>query len=95
MIIEGKAIGVMVVQDYKNALVYGEREQRILEFVSSQAAMAIFRKRSEENSPIPPYVAFGPGTPSRSGFFGRTVILIFWGATGHSCWIPACIRPQN
>ena len=49
LIIDGKAIGVMVVQDYKNALAYGEREQRILEFVSSQAAMAIFRKRSEEN----------------------------------------------
>ena len=48
LIVAGKAIGVMVVQDYKDAGVYGEREQRILEFVSSQAAMAIYRKRAED-----------------------------------------------
>ena len=49
LIVEGKTIGVMVVQNYKNVRAYGEREQRILEFVSSQAAMAIYRKRFEEN----------------------------------------------
>jgi PAS domain S-box-containing protein len=48
LIVAGKAIGVMVVQDYKDAGAYGEREQRILEFVSSQAAMAIHRKRAED-----------------------------------------------
>jgi PAS domain S-box-containing protein len=48
LLIEGKTIGVMVVQDYKNASAYSEREQRILEFVSSQIAMAIYRKQSEE-----------------------------------------------
>ena len=48
LIVEGKVIGVMVVQDYKNARAYGEREQRILEFVSSQVAMAIHRKQVEE-----------------------------------------------
>ena len=48
LLIGGKAIGVMAVQDYKNAGAYGEREQRILEFVSSQAAIAIQRKRAEE-----------------------------------------------
>ncbi|HEX7394835.1 MAG TPA: PAS domain S-box protein [Anaerolineaceae bacterium] len=47
LIVEGKVIGVMVVQDYKNARAYGEREQRILEFVSSQVAMAIHRKQQE------------------------------------------------
>jgi PAS domain S-box-containing protein/putative nucleotidyltransferase with HDIG domain len=48
LIVEGKVIGVMAVQDYKNARAYEEREQRILEFVSSQAAMVIHRKRAEE-----------------------------------------------
>jgi two-component system, cell cycle sensor histidine kinase and response regulator CckA len=48
LIVVGKTIGVMVVQDYKNARAYGKREQRILEFVSSQAAMAIHRKQAEE-----------------------------------------------
>jgi diguanylate cyclase (GGDEF)-like protein/PAS domain S-box-containing protein len=43
----GKAIGVMAVQDYKNARAYTDRERHILEFVSSQAAMAIHRKRAE------------------------------------------------
>jgi diguanylate cyclase (GGDEF)-like protein len=48
LIVEGKTIGVMVVQDYKNARAYGEREKRILEFVSTQVARAIERKRLEE-----------------------------------------------
>ena len=48
LITAGKAIGVMAVQDYKNPLSYGVREKNILEFVSSQVAKAIERKRSEE-----------------------------------------------
>lgn len=40
-------IGVMAVQDYSNAAAYGARELRMLEFVSSQVAMAIQRKRAE------------------------------------------------
>ena len=48
LIAADKVIGVMVVQDYENARAYGIREQRILEFVSSQVAMAIHRKQSEE-----------------------------------------------
>jgi PAS domain S-box-containing protein len=48
LIIAGKAIGIMAVQDYNNARAYGEREQRILEFVSSQVAMAIHRKQAEQ-----------------------------------------------
>lgn len=41
-------IGVMVVQDYEDKYSYGIREQRMLEFVSSQIAMAINRKRAED-----------------------------------------------
>jgi PAS domain S-box-containing protein len=48
LLIAGKAIGVMVVQDYEDAGAYGKREQRILEFVSSQVAIVIHRKRAEE-----------------------------------------------
>jgi two-component system cell cycle sensor histidine kinase/response regulator CckA len=46
--IEGKTIGVMVVQDYANAVAYGENERQVLEYVSSQVARAIARKRAEE-----------------------------------------------
>jgi len=41
-------IGVMTVQHYSDATAYGEREQHILEYVSSQVAKAIERKRAEE-----------------------------------------------
>jgi diguanylate cyclase (GGDEF)-like protein/PAS domain S-box-containing protein len=46
--IEGKTIGAMVVQHYTNPEAYSEREQHILEFVSSQIALAISRKQAEE-----------------------------------------------
>jgi len=43
-----EAIGVMAVQHYSDPTAYGEREQHILEYVSSQVAKAIQRKRAEE-----------------------------------------------
>jgi two-component system, cell cycle sensor histidine kinase and response regulator CckA len=46
--IEGKTIGVMVVQHYSDPSAYSEREQHILEFVSTQIAKAIERKRATE-----------------------------------------------
>ena len=48
LIIDNVVIGVMVVQDYEITSTYGVREQRILEFVSSQVAMTIRRKQSED-----------------------------------------------
>lgn len=48
LIIEQKAIGVMTVQHYTDAHAYGESEKQILEFVSSQIARAIDKKRAEE-----------------------------------------------
>jgi PAS domain S-box-containing protein len=48
LLIENVVIGVMVVQDYEITSTYGVREQRILEFVSSQVAMTIRRKQSED-----------------------------------------------
>jgi diguanylate cyclase (GGDEF)-like protein/PAS domain S-box-containing protein len=48
LIIEGKTIGAMVVQHYSDPKAYGEREQHMLEFVSSQVAVAISRKQVEE-----------------------------------------------
>jgi PAS domain S-box-containing protein len=47
LIVTGKAIGVMALQDYQNPNAYGERELHMLEFVSSQVAMAIHRKQAE------------------------------------------------
>ncbi len=44
----GRTIGVMAVQSYGSAVRYHKSEKEILEFVSSQVAMAIDRKRSED-----------------------------------------------
>ncbi len=43
-----KTIGVMVVQHYSNPSAFGQREQNILEFVSSHVARAIEHKQDEE-----------------------------------------------
>ena len=45
-----KTIGVMAVQHYQDPFAYTEREQRILEFVSSQVATVIARKQAEETA---------------------------------------------
>ena len=46
--IGGRTFGVIAVQDYRNPQSYGPAEQRMLEFVSSQAASAIHRKQDDE-----------------------------------------------
>ncbi len=46
--IDNKTIGVMAIQHYSNPKAYSEREQQILEFISSEVARAIEHKRSEE-----------------------------------------------
>jgi GAF domain-containing protein len=48
LIVEGRTIGAMVVQHYSDPEAYGEREQHMLEFVSTQVALAINRKLTEE-----------------------------------------------
>jgi PAS domain S-box-containing protein len=45
--IQGKAIGVMAVQDYCDGQAYGEEEKQILAFVATQTALAIDRKRGQ------------------------------------------------
>ncbi len=47
LIVDGKTIGVMVVQTYDQGVRYKSRDLDILQFVSSQAALAIERKRAE------------------------------------------------
>ncbi|MGA2112905.1 MAG: GAF domain-containing protein [Anaerolineales bacterium] len=47
LIVEGKTVGAMVVQHYSDPKAYGEREQHMLEFVSTQVAIAITRKQAE------------------------------------------------
>ena len=49
LIVEGRTIGVIALQDYANPLAYGVRELQMLEFVSAQVAKAIERKQAEEN----------------------------------------------
>jgi len=46
--IEDKVIGVMAIQSYSNSNPYSEKDTTLLEFVSSQVATVIERKRMEE-----------------------------------------------
>ena len=46
--VDQKTIGVMAVQHYSNRHAYGEPEKQILEFVSSEVAQVLDRKRVEE-----------------------------------------------
>ncbi|HBX68718.1 MAG TPA: hypothetical protein DEH25_04885 [Chloroflexi bacterium] len=46
--VENQVIGVMVVQHYRDPHVYGQRELRILEYVSTQVAEAIALKRTSD-----------------------------------------------
>ena len=48
LIVEKKTIGVMVLHDYTQGKAYGKQEQFILEYVSSQVAKEIEKKRVEE-----------------------------------------------
>ena len=46
--IDGRTIGILVVQTYTEGVRYGEEEKNILKFVSDQVAMAIHRKKAEK-----------------------------------------------
>jgi len=48
LVVGDKTMGVVVVQTYAEGVRFGEREQGILQFVSTQVAMAIERKRAFE-----------------------------------------------
>jgi PAS domain S-box-containing protein len=48
LIVDGKTTGAMVVQHYSHPTAYGHRELRMLEYVSSQVARSIERKRAED-----------------------------------------------
>jgi len=45
---EAEPIGIIAVQHYSDPRAYGERELYMLEYVSTQVAKAIERKRAEE-----------------------------------------------
>src|SRR5439155_1464816 len=76
-----RTIGVFVAQTYMPGVRYGEREKHILQFVSTQVAMAIERKRAEEGllenerryrppparGPAPAGPENGGGRPARRG----------------------------
>jgi PAS domain S-box-containing protein len=47
LMIDGRAIGVIAVQDYHNPNAYGQEEKRLLAFVADQAAAAVYRRRTE------------------------------------------------
>jgi PAS domain S-box-containing protein len=45
---QGRTFGVMAVQDHQDANAFGEEDKRILNFIAGQTALAIERKRSQE-----------------------------------------------
>lgn len=47
LLIEGKAIGAIVVQSYQNSEVYSRKDVEMLEFVSHQVSLSIQRKKAE------------------------------------------------
>jgi signal transduction histidine kinase len=47
LLLQGKAIGVVAVQDYENPHAYCDNDKQILTFVAGQIALAIERKRAE------------------------------------------------
>lgn len=49
LVTQGKTIGVVVVQSYAKGVRFAEEDKAILNFVSEQVAMAIERKRTQEN----------------------------------------------
>ncbi len=48
--VEGRTFGVMAIQHYTDRNAYGERDLKMLEYVSEQVARAIDRKRAEDAS---------------------------------------------
>jgi PAS domain S-box-containing protein len=48
LLIQGRAIGVIAVQDYRNPHAYGEEEKRLLMFVAEQVATAVQRRQADE-----------------------------------------------
>jgi len=49
LIVEGRVIGVMVTQSYTKGIRYNQEDKDLFEFVSTQVAAAIERKRTEES----------------------------------------------
>ncbi|MBI3189988.1 MAG: PAS domain S-box protein, partial [Ignavibacteriales bacterium] len=48
LIVDGKTIGIMAVQDYRDEKAYGDQELHVLEYISSQIGMTVRRKQAEE-----------------------------------------------
>lgn len=48
LLLNGEAIGLIVVQSYEDENAYSEEDKRILEFISSQVAISITKKRAED-----------------------------------------------
>jgi PAS domain S-box-containing protein len=48
LLVEGRAFGVIAVQDYTDPQAYDEEDKRLLTFVASQAAAAVQRRQAEE-----------------------------------------------
>ena len=48
LLIKGKAIGIMAIQDYHNSAAYSHEDVTLLELAASQIAIAVERKQSED-----------------------------------------------
>jgi len=89
--LNGEPIGVLVVQSYSGDIRYGEEEKNALQFISEQVAMAVSRKRAEEERHLLQIVtqAIGASEDLTSGL--RATVQALCEASGWvlgQVWIP-------
>jgi PAS domain S-box-containing protein len=92
---DGKPFGVVVVQTYDAGGRYGEEEKRALEFISDQIAMAIQRKRAEQERHLLLSITQTIGTAESLTAGLRTALQELCEATGWAfgqLWLP---RPDG
>jgi PAS domain S-box-containing protein/putative nucleotidyltransferase with HDIG domain len=80
LILKGETIGVLAVQSYSEDYRYRDEDKEILEFVSTQIAMAIQRKRAEEalhesEELFKSFMDFLPAAASVKDELGRAVYI--------------------
>ena len=90
--LNGEPIGVLVVQSYSGDIRYGEEEKHALQFISDQVAMAISRKRAEEEHRFLQIATQALGTSEDLTSGLRATVQALCEATGWvlgQVWIPS------
>jgi PAS domain S-box-containing protein len=89
--LSGEPMGVLVVQSYSGDIRYGEEEKNALQFISEQVAMAVSRKRAEEERHFLQIVTQAIGTSEDLTSGLRATVQALCEASGWvlgQVWIP-------